>query len=145
MDRVIVSRHPAAVEFVRRHLSSDTVEYTLSSDGSRLFAQPISGVVLHSDDVAAIGRMPDVPVLASATAEAVRGKEVFGNLPLHLAAEAELVHAIEFPAAPPRGAEYTVDDMLKAGAVLRPYYVLSAEYGVPLGRSAYLNSGGFAV
>lgn len=75
-----------------------------------------------------------IPVLASATADDVRGKVVYGTLPLHLAALAVKVHAIEFPDYPherdeegnvtrgymngpllPRGAEYTLAEMDAAG------------------------------
>lgn len=63
------------------------------------------------------------PVLTSATVEDVRGKVVFGNLPLHLAAEAAHVVAIEFSGDPPRGAEYGLEEMIQAGAHLVAYKV----------------------
>lgn len=87
-DRLIITRHPAAAEFVR--------------------SQPGWG---------------NAPVVSSATAEDVRGKIVAGNLPLNLAAEALEVWAVEFTGAPPRGQEYTLADMIRAGARLRPYRV----------------------
>ena len=90
---IIVSRHPAAVEFIRR-----------------------------------AGELPaSVPVLSSVTAEDVRGKVVYGNLPLHLAAEARAVVAVEFTGPPPRGQEYTLADMEAAGARLRLYRVRPLE------------------
>lgn len=89
---VIVSRHPAAVEFIRRN------------DASFLNAPVITG---------------------NATSKDVIGRIVAGNLPLSLASEAELVVAIEFAGAPPRGTEYTLEDMIAAGAKLRSYCVVS--------------------
>lgn len=65
----------------------------------------------------------DAPWIAEATAQDVRGVVVAGNLPLHLAALAEEIVAIEFTGTPPRGQEYTLADMYTAGAVLRRYRV----------------------
>lgn len=92
MKQVIVSRHAAAVEFIRQEA----------------------------------GLEETVPVIEQATAEDVRGAVVYGNLPLHLAALAHTVIAVEFEGAPPRGTEYTVVDMHAAGARLRAYKVQSA-------------------
>ena len=89
MTRLIVSRHPAAVEFLR----AECPEFA------------------------------DVPVLASATPDDVRGKIVGGNLPLALAASAAEVVAIEFGGAPPRGTEYGLVEMRAAGARLARYSV----------------------
>jgi len=85
---LIVSRHPATIEFIqeRAHLG---------------------GVI----------------VLESATAEDVRGRIIYGNLPLHLAALAAEVVAVEFTGPPPRGREYSLADMEAAGAKLRRYRV----------------------
>ena len=88
MKEVIVTRHPATVEFVKQQLGRD-----------------------------------DIPVIASATAEDVRGATVYGNLPLHLAAEAAKIVAVEFAGTPPRGAEYGINEMIAAGARLQPYTV----------------------
>ena len=84
---LIVSRHPAAIEWLR-------------------------------------GQGVDAPVIESATDSDVRGKTVAGNLPLCLAAAAFKVLAIEFAGDPPRGREYTADDMVNAGAQLCAYSVL---------------------
>ena len=66
----------------------------------------------------------DAPVITgNATAADVAGKLVYGNIPLHLAALAEAVYAVEFHGSPPRGAEYTVKDMTDAGAHLTCYQV----------------------
>jgi putative CRISPR-associated protein (TIGR02620 family) len=93
---VIVSRHAAAIEFVRLALIDKGVD-------------------------------PDtVPVIANATAEDVTGREVYGNVPMHLAALAATVWAIEFT-VPPRGMEYTIADMTAAGAKLVPYVVRDAD------------------
>lgn len=89
MKTVIVSRHAAAIEFIRETLPS--------------FA--------------------DTPVIESATADAVRNASVAGNLPLHLAALAREVYAVEFAGAPPRGAEYGLDEMRAAGARISRYTV----------------------
>lgn len=88
---VIVSRHPAAIDFIREELP----EFT------------------------------DAPVMASVTPDDVRGKVVAGNLPLHLAAVAATVYAVEFSGAPPRGAEYGVAEMRAAGAQIGGPYKVS--------------------
>jgi hypothetical protein len=89
---IIVSRHPAAIEFIRRERPE----------------------------------LADAPVLASAGPEDVRGARVFGNLPLHLAALAVEVWAIEFRGDPPRGQEYGLAEMDAAGAYLASYVVRAA-------------------
>jgi hypothetical protein len=89
MERVIVSRHSAAVEFIR----AEAPEFA------------------------------DATVLVSATPDDVRGRVVAGNLPLHLASLAKAVVAVEFEGAPPRGTEYGIEEMRKAGARLRWYVV----------------------
>ena len=86
---LIVSRHPAAIEFIRA----------------------------EAPDFA------DAPILAVATAEEVRGLVVAGNLPLHLAALAAAVVAVEFRGDAPRGTEYGLAEMRAAGASLTRYRV----------------------
>ena len=93
---VIVSRHPAAIEFVRRHLAARGIDAA------------------------------KVPVIAQAGPDDVRGMDVYGNVPMHLAALARCVWCIEFN-VPPRGAEYTISDMEAAGARLRAYTVRPVE------------------
>ena len=95
-DIVIVSRHPAAIQFVREELRSRGFDAEL------------------------------VPVIAQATNADVLGKHVIGNLPLNLASHALCVTAIEFD-SPPRGLEYSLEDMKKAGAKLTTYVVLSVK------------------
>jgi hypothetical protein len=90
MEYIIVSRHPAAIEFIRAWASEE---------------------------------FGAAPVAASATADDVRAKAVAGNLPLHLAAVAAEVWAVEFDGPPPRGAEYSTRDMVAAGARLARYRV----------------------
>lgn len=67
----------------------------------------------------------DAVVLASvAYPDEVVGAAVAGNLPLHLAALAAEVVAVEFTGAAPRGAgPYTLDEMRAAGARLVRYRV----------------------
>ena len=68
-----------------------------------------------------------VPVLTGdVTDDDVKSKTVIGNLPLHLAASAATVYAVEF-CAPPRGAEYGASEMEAAGARLRRYTVQRTE------------------
>lgn len=108
MDRIIVSRHPAAIEFIRRERPE--------------FA--------------------DAPVLASARPEDVRGKVVAGNLPLDLAALAAEVYAIVFPPGKaPWGQEYTLEQMVEAGARLQRFVVLDSERAARL--EAALRSEGY--
>lgn len=91
---LIVSRHPAAIEFIRRD-----------------------------------ARFATAPVIEQATEEHVRGCIVAGNLPLHLAALAAEVWAVEFSGPPPRGQEYDLAAMEAAGARLVPYRVLAVPIG----------------
>lgn len=86
---LIVSRHPAAVEFIREQLPE--------------FA--------------------DAEVIESATQADVFDRVVAGNLPLRLAACCRIVYAVEFEGVPPRGQEYTIEDMRDAGAAIRKYEV----------------------
>lgn len=94
-EYMIVSRHPAAIAFIR--------------------------------DAAHWGKVPrefeTAPVIEQALVTDVYGKHVAGNLPLSLAAECEVVYAIEFDGPPPRGQEYDLAAMRAAGARLRPYIV----------------------
>jgi hypothetical protein len=95
---IIVSRHPAAIAFIR-----------------------------ETDP-----RFANAPVVAHATADDVRGRHVAGNVPMHLAALATRVTAVEFTGTPPRGAEYTVGDMRAAGARVATYEVRHAPPDVGL-------------
>ena len=118
-SRVIVSRHPAAIEFVAAQLGREAgcqAEYIPA--GSRVEFYVPAGTYPGPDFPTS------VPVLTQATPDDVRGRVVYGNLPMHLAALAAEVHVIEFEGTPPRGQEYTLADMVAAGAVIRQYKVL---------------------
>lgn len=64
------------------------------------------------------------PVVASVTAEEVRGKVVYGNLPLELAAEAHTVYAVSFETPLPRGVDVT--NIAAHGPYLRAFVVTAA-------------------
>jgi hypothetical protein len=100
MHYLIVSRHPAAIQFIRETLSN------------------------HHPKVLA------APIIAQARPEDVRDAIIIGNVPLHLAALAREVWAVEFVGDPPRGQEYTVADMRAAGAQIRRYKITAQ--GSPL-------------
>lgn len=104
--KIVVSRHPAAVEFIAQTLGATMV----NRPGEQLPSE------LRLDEEV-------IPVISLATPDNVRGRYVYGNLPLHLAVLATMVSVIEFEGTPPRGQEYTLADMIQAGAVLRDYYV----------------------
>ncbi len=73
----------------------------------------------------------DAKVIAIACPADVAGNVVAGNLPLHLAALAAEVVAVEFDGTPPRGTEYGVAEMLAAGAKLRRYTVRESPSSAP--------------
>lgn len=116
MNTIIVSRHASAVDFLVSELSAPNVSVTLSAarDAMHIIARNEYG----EDEFHGT-----IPILASAAPDDVRGKIVYGNLPLHLAALAEEVRVIEFAGAAPRGQEYTLADMKAAGACVRRYMV----------------------
>lgn len=64
-------------------------------------------------------------VISHATPEDVQGKDVIGNLPLHLAALAKSVTVIGLPDLDPelRGQDLTPEQMDEAGANLTRYVV----------------------
>ncbi len=126
MDKLIVSRHKAAIQFVARYLDgrvepdggSVLVVEKWLDDSTGDYHFPETGVEMPREYV---------PVIANATADDVRGKIVYGNVPLHLACLAELVVAIEFSGDAPRGMEYTLEQMDAAGAKLVRYQVTKKE------------------
>ena len=74
--------------------------------------------------LAELGLPATTPVFnGNVTEEMVAGKHVVGNIPLRLCAVCDRVTAVEFDGTPPRGAEYSADDMRNAGATLRTYKV----------------------
>ncbi len=64
-------------------------------------------------------------VIAHATPDDIRGKDVIGNLPLHLAALAESITTIDLPGLTPeqRGKDLSPAEMDAAGASLTKYVV----------------------
>ena len=64
-------------------------------------------------------------VVTHATPDDVRGKDVIGNLPLHLAAVAKSVTVVDMPALPAdwRGQDLSPDQMDQAGATLSRYVI----------------------
>jgi putative CRISPR-associated protein (TIGR02620 family) len=95
MNIIIVSRHPAAIQFIREQLLEQGLD------------------------------VETIPVLAVATADQLVGKHVYGNLPLQLCAAAAVVTTVEFTGQPPRGLEYSLQEMKAAGARLSSYAVSS--------------------
>lgn len=109
---VIVSRHPAAIQFIASAIDGEVRSNDPAFDGP---------VVLYVNQ---FGDNSFARIVAAANAEDVRGRIVYGNLPLHLAALAAEVRAIEFAGAPPRGLEYSLEDMVAAGAKIVAYKIL---------------------
>jgi putative CRISPR-associated protein (TIGR02620 family) len=83
------------------------------------------GVLEWLMDCGYVGRNIDkyTVIRGNATADDVDGKTVIGNVPLHLAAVAKAVMAVEFSEVPPRGQEYGAAEMKAAGAYLAKYTV----------------------
>lgn len=129
---LVVTRHEGAIYWLRRHLVPHEHEATVEIHDGRHLAlvwryfgvEPGSAEWDDSENAPACYRW--VPVHSSVTADDVRGKHVVGNLPLHLAALCASVTAIEFEGAPPRGTEYTREEMERAGARLVRYTVVAA-------------------
>ncbi len=80
-QRLIVTRHAAAEEYIRLHIP-------------HFFHAPISETVSRQD---------------------VANKHIAGNVPLSFAADAASVTSVLFETNPPRGGEYTLQDMYDAG------------------------------
>jgi hypothetical protein len=130
MKKVIVTRHPAALEFLSWVL--DGFLCRASNGGERLFPPDGKDAThlcrrvwdLDLGDGELTWRVGElIPIVAHAGPEDVQGAVVYGNLPLHLAALAAEVHVIEFSGNPPRGQEYTFAQMEAAGARLSRYIV----------------------
>lgn len=107
-DCVIVSRHHDTVMWLR--------------------SQIITGFIVRSCDVDFIKH------IKQATAEDVKGKVVFGNLPMHLACHAAKVYAVEFD-NPPRGQEYGRAEMAAAGIRMVAYTVAKSGEGDALAKA----------
>ncbi len=139
MSSVIVSRHPATVEFIAKQLGATAIfgrdktnraAVCMTNKDGRLMPHmvPTSTIVSVAKMVSVgPGRQESewiIPVITgNATSADVEGKTVYGNIPLHLAAMANEVVALEFDGPPPRGAEYALEDMVVAGAKLNSYVV----------------------
>jgi hypothetical protein len=117
MERVIVSRHSAEIRFIASQLHPYWHPPIITPD--RVIWQTI-GVEPEEN------LLDSIPVVGNACASDVVGKTVYGNLPLHLAALAARVVAVEFAGASPRGECYSLADMVTAGARLVEYRVRSA-------------------
>ena len=98
---VVVSRHKATLEFIARHLGGEVGD----------------GAIVNK-------RYRDIRVISgNAEVDDVAGKYVIGNIPMRLAIHARAVGCVEFSGTPPRGNEYTLEDMLAAGAKIAGYVV----------------------
>lgn len=77
-------------------------------------------------------------VVAHATPADVLGRDVYGVLPLHLAAQAKAVFSVDLPNLRPedRGRDLTPDEMDAAGAVIRGYVVRETRTPTPAGAVA---------
>lgn len=102
MKKLIVTRHPAAIEFIRQNLLD-----------------------FQNAEV----------LIGNVTPDQIRGAHVAGVLPLHLAAVADRVSTIVFD-NPPRGNEYSLDDMIAAGARIETFVVRPIEHYEMLIRAA---------
>jgi len=113
---LIVSRHQGAIEWLRSNLFP--AERPAYHQGDRL-----EWVTMEEEP--SVYRV--VPIRSEVAVTEIVGAHVVGNLPLHLAALFSSVTAIEFVGTPPRGAEYGVPEMCRAGARLNRYVVLHKE------------------
>jgi hypothetical protein len=118
METIVVSRHPATVQFIAGCMRDDCVDSEVVPGGIHLFGR--ADTAYSGEDYGF------VPVIFAAYPDDVMGKVVYGNLPLHLASLTSLVRAVEFEGAPPRGQEYSLEDMMRAGARLVDYVVKRA-------------------
>lgn len=128
--RLIVSRHPATVAYLREILGpewanahcpacDDRLEGRLLTEIRELYPDYDAGLVDQAHDWSA----PGAHVHVYTHSEDVEGAVVAGNLPLHLAALASEVIAVEFAENPPRGRDYGRVEMEAAGVHLRRYRV----------------------
>ena len=129
--RIIVTRHKAAQEFIAAQLGGKlnpagtviTVAGMWSGECSCEPHHPEYGYSC-SCGLSSWGFIEEIPIFSgNVSAEDVAGKDVYGVLPLHLAAKAAAMYVVEFVGAPPRGQEYGLPAMQAAGAVLRRYKV----------------------
>lgn len=136
---VIVSRFPAVIQFI-----ADQVAKSLHGQCHRntvlrieedrvVFLETVAQTSMDGCDSFETGDDYGPPIetewsvpliRGDATPDDVRGKVVYGDdVPFHLACLASEVYAVEFNGAAPRGAEYTLAQMIAAGATLASYIV----------------------
>lgn len=121
---IVVSRHPAAIQFIARAVGGEV---------HSMMAQYPNTAVVQSIRVIRETGEEYIPIVASATKENVFGAVVYGNLPMHLASLAKMCIAVEFSADAPRGTEWTLEQMDAAGAHLSKYIVLTVDYAGKVG------------
>ena len=116
---VVISRHQAAIEFIAAELvKSMYATYALFNETS---------VTIVTEDCEERNEVVIPLVRGNARKEDVLNRTVYGNIPLPLSTHAECVFCVEFEGTPPRGQEYSLEDMRMAGAKLEEYRVYSKE------------------
>ena len=148
MKRIIVSRHEGAIIWMAWKM------FPYHKEGFALHREVRGG----KEEIVGVAPLfppqeygwepetgTEIPVKASVTeADLTEEVEVWGNLPLDLAAKAGAVVAVLFPPGKaPRGQDYTAEQMEEAGAFTRRFGVLSLEYADGGNLRKYLESGGF--
>lgn len=132
MNAVIVTRHAELVEWLAVNMFPNEPQATVSfSADGEWTPDALAWYKLGLEDCEC-GCEPDrrIPVLSHVTDPAqIRGKVVYGVLPLALAAEALTVHEVSMPGLPAdrRGKELTPTEMDEYGATLVSYRVARGE------------------
>lgn len=117
-NHVIVSRHAGAIEWILEDMFPASSGYRAETSESRTHARVFDRNFPSQD----IGYIPIIS--GDAKLNDVKDRVVIGNVPMSLAVLALRVYAIEFAGAPPRGQEYSAEQMRDAGARLVPYIVI---------------------
>lgn len=124
---LIVTRHPGTLHWLGKYLfPSEHLAHVCPAALEWSYFGPEPGSAEWDDARGGPAVYRSIPVMAEVTPDDVRGKHVVGNLPLHLAALAASVTAVEFAGPPPRGREYGAEEMEAAGARLVKYHVRTA-------------------
>ena len=138
MDRVIVSRHIGAIQFITQVILEEMNPYLVVKEflgdvnGDSVPTQLTIGYYKQADIdeletnstyLTEWVTVEEVPILTQANKEEVQDKVVYGNLPLHLAQYTKYICAVEFEDTPPRGLEYTLEDMIFAKAKISRYTI----------------------
>ena len=122
---VVVSRHLGAIEWCGGRLGMRYSPFSSPAQNMDTRAVQIGVLVEYPTNPEKEGSA-EIPVFSSVTPAEIRGKEVWGNIPLDMAAEAAVVVAILFPPGrAPRGGEYTCEDMVKAAAFTQRFTIFS--------------------